>query len=210
MEDSWLKPITNESDKQDWNILQKTFEQNIMYSPSLGDDLSKEDFKILINNFLNTEEYQGKKGISQTNQNLHKLIGKFKNPLPIIKEIIFETQAELEATSYIVEQIIKDNSIIKSEEDTDKISNIAKDFKRKITTQKETIQMSEKNLDQILDEIVQNNRAIEAIVLVNLNDSIGEYYNRELKSTNPELFESLFGDGGVAAALEDFDAKGFE
>lgn len=207
--------ILNESDKQDWNIQQKYFQQNIMYSPSLGNYLSKEDIKILIKNFLNTDEYQGKKGISQTNQNLQKLIGKFKNSLPIVKEIIFETQAELEATSYIVEQILKDDSIIKSEEDVNKIANVAKDFDNQKTTKKRELYMGQNqglkihpedlNLDDLLDYIIEKTRDIEAILLVSISDQDVQYYNSQLELTSPELYQKLKDTEGRLEGLQNFE-----
>lgn len=64
-------------------------------------------------------------------------------------------------------------------------------------------------LTKLLEEIVNQSSEIEAIFIVNLQESSVNYCNANLKIINAELFNQLFGNYGISEAVSNFDKLGY-
>jgi len=180
------------------------FEKNVIYSQNLGEYLREavNDFKILIRSRV--AKLEGVKEIDQINLSLVKLTTKFRqNPLIIAKAILEHTDGEPESIKNLVDLILPDDSIIRTEADGHKIPELVKSLEN--PNLEVVLSMPKINIDQLLNQIVEEQEGLEAIVLINLTKSLPQYHNSDLRLNNERLFNDLFRTNrGISKALANF------
>ena len=191
------------------------FNKNIIYSPNLGNYLKPEDFKILITNRV--AKLEGVNEINQTNQSMLQLTKKFRhNPLIIAEKILELTNGEQNFTQNLVDLIVQEGGIIKTEQDVNNIQGLIKSLDN---SNQEELNMPTDNsnnnndntitLQELFERIAEKGRGfLKAILLVHLQgDNAGEIlessYNGELDQTEDEIYRNLIGRGSGGKALED-------
>lgn len=60
-------------------------------------------------------------------------------------------------------------------------------------------------LNQQLKTIVNQSNGIEAIFIVDLLGLKADYYNADLKTTNPKLYNDIISESGIKEAISNFD-----
>lgn len=178
------------------------FEKNIIYSPNLGTYVNENDFKILIRSRV--AKLEGVKEINQINLSLVKLATKFRqNPLIIAEAVLEHTDGEPESIKNLVDLILPDDSIIRTEADGHKIPELVKSLEN--PNLEVVLSMPKINIDQLLNQIVEEQEGLEAIVLINLTKSLPQYHNSDLRLNNERLFNDLFRTNrGISKALANF------
>jgi hypothetical protein len=181
--------------------LKDWFEKNIIYSPNLGTYVNENDFENLIRN--RAAKLEGVKKINQINLSLVKLATKFRqNPLIIAEGVLEHTDGEPESIKNLVDLILRDDSIIRTEADGHKIPELVKFLEN---PNLKVLNMPKINIDQLLNQIVEEQEGLEAIVLINLTNGLAQYHNSDLRLNNERLFNDLFQTNrGISKALANF------
>jgi|694.fasta_scaffold74388_3 hypothetical protein len=177
------------------------FEKNIIYSPNLGTYVNENDFENLIRNRV--AKLEGVKKINQINLSLVKLTTKFRqNPLIIAEAVLEHTNGERKLIKNLVDLILRYDSIIRTEADGHKIPELVKFLENRNL---KVLNMPKINIDQLLNQIVEEQEGLEAIVLINLTNGLAQYHNSDLRLNNERLFNDLFQTNrGISKALANF------
>ncbi|MGK7958492.1 MAG: hypothetical protein AB4063_25025 [Crocosphaera sp.] len=215
------------------------FDNNIIFSQFLGTEQEKEkgylikkDFEILIGNLITDLDIEADK--NKITPILRSLTNKFKrNPLIIVKEILSFTKKEQEPTLIVqlVNSILPDSSIIKTEDDVGKIKDLLQQIKNLNKEEFDMFDNSEQNdpkmsTEDLLNMIMkQGQNFIKAIIVADLREGeivesiynpISNFSNEEEKQKEQKEFECLFGtekerNGGIAIdTLVDLQVKKVE
>ena len=195
------------------------FSEKIILSSFLGTEqeqkknhLMKEDFEILMGNMVNNSGIKVDK--LQMTSVLLPLTDKFKqNPLIIIDELLSLTENEQNYTliNNLVDLILQDTSIIRTEADVGKIPDLLQQIKTQKNNKVEEFNMQsnetpnkKEKFDDLLNRIVEQEDGIEAIVIFNIKRKLAQHHNSNLKLTNSELYDILFKNRGASKALINF------
>jgi hypothetical protein len=170
------------------------FEKNVIYSQNLGKYLNdfENDFEILIRNRV--AKLEGVKEIDQINRSLVKLTTKFRqNPLIIAEAVLEHTKGEPELIKNLVDLILRDDSITRTEADGHKIPELVKSLEN--SNQEENNIVAQKEFDELLNKIVKDAKGdLEAIVIFDLSYGVPLYHNKALKQSKASLYKALFGE----------------
>lgn len=191
--------VKYESENIEW------FNKNIIFYRLLGNEkykITESDFSSLISRLVLTKE-----GLNDINKSLIRLTTKFKrNPVLIADKILSVTQ-DSKLIEKLVDYILSSNSIIKDEDDVDKItlSLLENNHKNESKTNKEN--MPETNINQLLQNIVDNYKqeGLEAIVIINLRKGLVQSLNAKLKSDNQDLFNNLMKKQGTTSSFRQLE-----
>ncbi len=198
------------------------FYDSIIFSPFLGTEqgkekgyLIKEDFEILIGNLVNNLDIKADK--NKITPVLVLLTNKFKrNPLIIVNEVLSLTKNKQDPNliSQLVNSILPDSSIIKTEDDVGEIKYLLQQIKAQ-NINKEDFDMPDNiepkiTTEELLNEILRRGeKFIKAIIIVDFGEgeivdsSYNHISNEEEKQKDQELYESLLGTGNGGIAIED-------
>lgn len=207
------------------------FNQNIMYSPNLGNFVDENEFKLLIGNRISQLGWV--ENTNQLHQNMLRLTKKFKrNPLIIVNKVLENTEGELNSKIINIIDLILSNQLpnqylIDTEADVKKISELlnldttiktqpskpkpskpkpSNIVKSPIMPKQKTIDQPENSdsIDDVLKDIIDQSY-IKAIILVNLKEGEVVDHRYNFVSEAEPLYERLIGKGSGGVAVEDFD-----